>query len=39
MSGGDQSSNMRAYLHSTGKAVAQEDLRSWLTLFFGLTYG
>ena len=33
------SSNMRAYLHSTGKAVAQEDLRSWLTLFFGLTYG
>ena len=23
----------------TGKAVAHEDLRSWLTLFFGLTYG
>ena len=30
------SANMRAYLHSTGKAVAQEDLRGWLTLFFGL---
>ena len=30
------SGNMRAYLHSTGKAVAQEDLQDWLTLFFGL---
>ena len=27
---------MRAYLHSTGKAVAYEDLHGWLTLFFGL---
>ena len=32
------SANMRAYLHSTGKAVAHEDLGNWLTLFFGLTY-
>ena len=30
------SDNMRAYLHSTGKAVAYEDLQGWLTLFFGL---
>ena len=30
------SANMRAYLHSTGKAVAYEDLPDWLTLFFGL---
>jgi len=30
------SENMRAYLHSTGKAVAHEDLHGWLTLFFGL---
>jgi len=30
------SDNMRAYLHSTGKAVAHEDLRGWLELFFGL---
>ena len=30
------SDNMRAYLHSTGKAVAYEDLCGWLTLFFGL---
>ena len=30
------SDNMRAYLHSTGKAVAYEDLHGWLTLFFGL---
>ncbi len=30
------SANMRAYLHSTGKAVAYEDLHGWLTLFFGL---
>ena len=30
------SANMRAYLHSTGKAVAYEDLAGWLTLFFGL---
>lgn len=34
--GGGFSDNMRAYLHSTGKAVAYEDLRGWLTLFFGL---
>ena len=34
--GGGFSTNMRAYLHSTGKAVAYEDLRGWLTLFFGL---
>jgi hypothetical protein len=33
------SENMRAYLHSTGKAVAQEDLHGWLTLFFGLPDG
>ena len=26
----------RIYLHSTGKAVAYEDLRGWLALFFGL---
>ena len=30
------SDNMRAYLHSTGKAVAYEDLEGWLALFFGL---
>ena len=30
------SANMRAYLHSTGKAVAHEDLHGWLMLFFGL---
>jgi hypothetical protein len=30
------SDNMRAYLHSTGKAVTYEDLQGWLTLFFGL---
>ena len=34
--GGGFSANMRAYLHSTGKAVAYEDLHGWLTLFFGL---
>ena len=33
------SDNMRAYLHSTGKAVAYEDLYGWLTLFFGLRDG
>ena len=33
------SDNMRAYLHSTGKAVTHEDLRGWLTLFFGLPDG
>ena len=33
------SDNMRAYLHSTGKAVAYEDLQGWLTLFFGLPDG
>lgn len=30
---------MRAYLHSTGKAVAHEDLSGWLALFFGLSDG
>lgn len=30
------SDNMRLYLHSTGKAVAFEDLEEWLRLFFGL---
>jgi hypothetical protein len=30
------SANMIVYLHSTGRAVALEDLRDWLTLFFGL---
>ena len=30
------SSNMKSYLHSTGKAVAFEDLDGWLRLFFGL---
>ncbi len=30
------SDNMRSYLHSTGRAVALEDLRDWLALFFGL---
>ena len=30
------STNMRSYLHSTGKAVAFEDLEGWLRLFFGL---
>ena len=35
--GGDGfSSNMKSYLHSTGKAVAFEDLEGWLKLFFGL---
>ena len=33
------SENMRAYLHSTGKAVAHEDLHGWLALFFGLADG
>ena len=33
------SDNMRAYLHSTGKAVAFEDLRDWLNLFFGMELG
>jgi hypothetical protein len=35
-SGDGFSSNMRSYLYSTGKAVAFEDLESWLQLFFGL---
>ena len=35
-SGQGFSDNMRAYLHSTGKAVTYEDLQGWLTLFFGL---
>jgi hypothetical protein len=30
------SANIRAYLHSTGKAVAFEDLESWMRLFFGI---
>ena len=30
------SGNIRAYLHSTGKAVAFEDLESWMRLFFGI---
>jgi hypothetical protein len=35
--GGDGfSTNMAAYFHSTGKAVAFEDLEPWLRLFFGL---
>ena len=35
--GGGFSDNMRSYLHSTGKAVALEDLEAWLRLFFGLS--
>ena len=35
--GGDGfSANMLAYFHSTGKAVALDDLEAWLRLFFGL---
>ncbi len=35
--GGDGfSANMLAYFHSTGKAVALDDLEDWLRLFFGL---
>ena len=35
--GGDGfSANMVAYFHSTGKAVALEELQAWLQLFFGL---
>ena len=30
------SSNMVAYFHATGKAVALVDLEAWLRLFFGL---
>ena len=30
------SQNMRAYLYSTGRAVALEDLQSYLELFFGI---
>ena len=30
------SGNIRSYLHSTGKAVAFEDLEPWIKLFFGL---
>lgn len=30
------STNMTSYLHSTGKAVAFDDLEGWLALFFGL---
>ena len=33
------SSNMKSYLHSTGKGVAFEDLDGWLRLFFGLPDG
>lgn len=32
------SSNMRAYLFSTGLAVELEDLETWLRLFFGLDF-
>jgi hypothetical protein len=31
------SPNMVAYFHSTGKAVALDELEAWLRLFFGLT--
>jgi hypothetical protein len=31
------SSNMVAYFHSTGKAVAVDELEPWLRLFFGLS--
>jgi hypothetical protein len=35
--GGDVfSQNMTAYFHSTGKAVALDELEPWLRLFFGL---
>jgi hypothetical protein len=38
--GGDGfSTNMVAYFHSTGKAVAVDELESWLRLFFGLPSG
>jgi hypothetical protein len=30
------SANMRAFLHSTGKAVELKDLEDWLRLYFGL---
>jgi hypothetical protein len=30
------SQNMRAYLYSTGRAVALEDLQPYLELFFGI---
>ena len=33
------STNMVAYFHSTGKAVALADLDAWLRLFFGLPPG
>ena len=32
------STNMRAYLHSTGLAVELVDLEMWLRLFFGLPF-
>lgn len=31
------SQNMRAYLHSTGRAIAFEDLKSYLELFFAIS--
>ncbi|MPZ23125.1 MAG: hypothetical protein GEU28_06185 [Dehalococcoidia bacterium] len=31
------SSNMRAFLWSTGKAVSLDDLQDWLRLYFGLS--
>lgn len=34
--GGGLSQNMRAYLHSTGRAVALEDLKPYLELFFAI---
>ena len=33
------SANMRAYLDSTGKAIAFPDLEVWLRLYFGLELG
>ena len=36
-SGGGFSSNMRAFLISTGKAVDFDDLKEWLALYFGVT--
>lgn len=35
-SGAGFSTNMQAYLHSTGMAVEFCDLKSWLQLYFGL---
>jgi len=35
--GGGFSTHMTSYLYSTGKAVALDDLESWLRLYFGLS--